>query len=62
MDKEIYNIKEIAAYLNKSVSGLRKLVREKRIPFFRAGDNRLKFNINDIKQWIEENNEAQTDY
>ncbi len=34
MEKEICGIKEIARYLNILESGVRKIVREKRIPCF----------------------------
>lgn len=50
--KTILDLKEISNYLNISDSMIRKLVREKRIPFFRIG-NRLKFDINEINKWIE---------
>jgi len=53
INKEIYNIKEIANYLNLSVSGIRKLVREGKIPYFRVG-NRIRFDIRKIDVWLEE--------
>ena len=47
MEKEICGIKEIAKYLNISESGVRKLVREKRIPYFKVLSC-IKFDINII--------------
>ena len=49
--KEILNIKEIAKYLNCSVSMIRKLIYDNQIPYFRIG-NRYYFNIITIKNWI----------
>ena len=53
MEKEICGIKEIAKYLNISESGVRKLVREKRIPYFRILSS-IKFDLKEIKEWINE--------
>ena len=58
MIKEIYDIKKIAVYLDISVSEVRKLVREKRIPFFRLG-NRLKFDLQKINLWLDEKQEME---
>jgi len=52
MKKEIMTIKELSSYLNISISGIRKLVRYRNIPFFRIG-NRIYFNLNKINNWIE---------
>ena len=52
MDKEICGIKEIVKYLNISESGVRKLVREKKIPFFKVLSC-IKFDINEINSWVE---------
>ena len=49
--KEIYDIKELSKYLKISISEIRKMVREKRIPYFRLG-NRLKFDLDNINHWI----------
>ena len=56
MSKQICDIKAMSTYLNISVSEIRKLVRERRIPFFRLG-NRLKFDLEKINLWIEEKHE-----
>ncbi len=40
---EIFNVKEVANYLNCSVSSIRSLVRNKEIPHFRIG-SKLNFN------------------
>lgn len=52
MLKEIYDIQELSNYLKVSVSEIRKLVRERKIPFFRIG-NRLRFDLNKINSWLE---------
>ena len=53
MEKEICGIKEIAKYLNISESGVRKLVREKRIPYFKVL-RCIKFDIKEINEWVNE--------
>jgi excisionase family DNA binding protein len=52
MTKEICGIKELATYLDMSESGIRKLVREKRIPYFRVLSC-IKFDLKEINLWIE---------
>ena len=52
MPKKICNLKELSDYLQISISQIRKLVREKKIPYFRIG-NRIKFDINEINKWID---------
>ena len=52
MQKNICNIKELSIYLQTSIPQIRKLVREKKIPYFRVG-NRIKFDLNEINKWIE---------
>lgn len=51
--KDILEIKELSSYLQVSISEIRKLVRQKNIPYFRIG-NRLKFDLANINLWIEE--------
>lgn len=53
MAKEIINIQELSSYLKISIPEIRKLVRQKNIPYFRIG-NRLKFDLANINLWIEE--------
>jgi len=53
MTKEICDIQTLSTYLDISISEIRKLVREKRIPHFRIG-NRLKFDLKKINTWIDE--------
>ena len=48
---ETFNIKELSAYLHCSISGIRNLVREREIPFYRIG-NRLFFKKSSIDLWI----------
>jgi excisionase family DNA binding protein len=52
MTKEICGIKELATYLDMSESGIRKLVREKRIPYFKILSS-IKFDLKEINLWIE---------
>ena len=52
MAKDICNIVELSNYLKISVSMIRKLVRQKEIPFFRIG-NRLYFDLQKINLWVE---------
>ncbi len=58
MTKEICNIKDVSSYLKISVSEIRKLVRQNKIPHFRVG-NRIKFDINSINLWVENMEENQ---
>ena len=51
MESETLNIKELGIYLRCSVSGIRNLVRERKIPFYRIG-NRLFFKKSSIDLWI----------
>ena len=52
MSKDICNINDLSSYLKISKSGIRKLVRERRIPHFRIG-NRIYFKVESINLWIE---------
>lgn len=52
MTKNICDIQDLSNYLKVSVSEIRKLVRESRIPFFRIG-NRLRFDLNNVNKWLE---------
>ncbi len=51
-ERKIFDTKEIANYLNCSVSSIRALVRNKAIPNFRIGA-KLNFNKESIDKWIE---------
>ncbi len=53
MKKEIYDIKKVSNYLGVSIQEIRKLVRTKRIPYFRVG-NRLRFDLVKVKNWLED--------
>lgn len=59
MQKNICNVKELSNYLQISIPQIRKLVREKKIPYFRVG-NRIKFDQNEINKWIEKLQEKET--
>lgn len=52
MTKEICDIQTLSTYLKVSVSEIRKLVRENKVPFFRVG-NRLRFDLKKINNWLE---------
>lgn len=52
MSKNICNINDLSSYLKISKSGIRKLVREKKIPNFRLG-NRIMFDLVEVNKWIE---------
>lgn len=49
--KEILNIKELSEYLHCSISCIRKMIYENKIPFFRIS-NRYMFNRTIINRWI----------
>lgn len=59
MTKEICDIQDLSSYLKVSVSEVRKLVREKKIPFFRVG-NRLRFDLKSINIWLEKLQEKES--
>jgi excisionase family DNA binding protein len=50
--RKIFDVKEIAIYLNCSISSVRKLVRNKEIPYFRIG-SKLNFSKESIDIWIQ---------
>ncbi len=52
MTKSMCDLKALSIYLDVSIPYIRKLVRAKMIPHYRFG-NRLKFDINEINEWIE---------
>lgn len=61
---ETFDAKEVAEYLRCSVSGVRNLVRDRKIPFYRIG-NRLFFKKSSIDLWInnqEFSNMQESDY
>lgn len=60
MQKNICNIKELSIYLQTSIPQIRKLVCEKKIPYFRVG-NRIKFDLNEINKWIEKLQEKEAE-
>ncbi len=60
MQKNVCNIKELSIYLQTSIPQIRKLVREKKIPYFRVG-NRIKFDLNEINKWIEKLQEKEAE-
>ena len=49
--KEIITLKELSNNLHISISEIRKLVRERRIPHFRIG-NKIYFNVESINNWL----------
>ena len=52
--EEVFDIKEIACYLKCSVSTIRNLVKNNKIPNFRVGA-KIHFRFSSIERWIEEN-------
>ncbi len=52
MTKKICDIKDLSTYLKISISQIRKLVRERKIPNFRIG-NRIMFDLIEVNKWIE---------
>lgn len=48
---QIFTVKEVANYLNCSVSSIRTLVRNKEIPYFRIG-SKLNFNKEAVDNWV----------
>lgn len=48
---QIFTVKEVANYLNCSVSSIRTLVRNKEIPHFRIG-SKLNFNKEAVDNWV----------
>ena len=50
-----WNIRRAAVYLDMSVAFLRKAVRQKSIPFVRAGTKALRFRKEDLDAWLESN-------
>ena len=48
---QVFTVKEVAEYLNCSVSSIRSLVRNKEIPCFRIG-SKLNFNKEAVDNWI----------
>ena len=49
--KEIITLKELSSNLHISISEIRKLVRERRIPHFRIG-NKIYFSVESINNWL----------
>ena len=52
LTKQMCDLKTISEYLDLSIPYIRKLVRARLIPHYRFG-NRLKFDKNEIDEWIE---------
>jgi len=58
--KQILNIKELAEYLNCSVSCIRKLKDENKIPYFRVA-SKILFDRLTIENWIMEKQNRATE-
>ena len=52
-DKEVFSVKELAEYLGISESQLRRLVKEKKIPFLKL-NGLYKFFLPNIRKWLNE--------
>lgn len=51
--REVMNIKELSKYLKCSASCIRKLQREKKIPYFRVA-SKILFDKDKIDHWLSE--------
>jgi excisionase family DNA binding protein len=49
----LLDVVQASAYLGCSVRYVRRLIQERRIPFIRLGGHKIRFNINDLDQWID---------
>lgn len=47
-----WDIRSAASYLSMSVAFVRKAVRQKRIPFARAGSKNLRFRKSELDDWM----------
>jgi excisionase family DNA binding protein len=54
MEKRLYNVKEAAKYLGRSVWAIREMYYAGKIPCVRDG-RRMLFDIVDLDEWIEKN-------
>ena len=61
MTKEICGVNELATYLGISVSGVRKLVREKRIPYFKVLSC-IKSDLKEINEWLEKSEKEESKF
>lgn len=61
MTKEIVGVNELATYLGISVSGVRKLVREKRIPYFKVLSC-IKFDLKEVNEWLEKSEKQESQF
>lgn len=52
LNKQMYDLKTIANYLNVSIPFMRKLVQSKSIPYYKLG-NRIKFDLKEVNEWVE---------
>lgn len=55
---EVFTVKELANYLKCSISTVRKLVRESKIPFFKVA-SKINFSKVRIDEWVHEQELAQ---
>lgn len=53
-ENKVLDIKEMASYLKCSISTIRNLVKNNKIPNFRVG-TKIYFRLSSIERWIEEN-------
>jgi excisionase family DNA binding protein len=52
MSESLINVAEAAARLGCSERFIRRLVQERRIPFFKVGGSKLRFSCADIEKWL----------
>lgn len=51
MTKELINKKELSNYLGFSVGKIDNLIKNHKIEYYKIGKN-IRFNINEIKEWV----------
>jgi excisionase family DNA binding protein len=52
MKSELVNCKTLASELKVNDQFLRKLVREKKIPFYRLSERTLRFDVTEVKNYM----------
>ena len=53
MSESLIGVAEAATRLGCSERFIRRLVQERRIPFFKVGGSKLRFSTADIERWLE---------
>lgn len=53
MKESLIGVAEAAARLGCSERFIRRLVQERRIPFFKVAGSKLRFSVADIEKWLD---------